>query len=675
MSTNLLISHIWNPCYNKLYEIEEMRIFMFKTIGVLAHVDAGKTTFSEQLLYHTQSIKERGRVDHKDAYLDNHSIERRRGITIFAEQGRIHFNGDTYTLIDTPGHVDFSPEMERAISVMDYAILIISAVDGIEGHTETVWHLLRQHHVPTFIFINKIDRDGASVDNVMMEIRKEFSQDALLITETLTENSLPENVLEWIAERDEELLEQYMEGEVDSLAFFSKLKDMIQNEQAFISMAGSALKDIGVKEFFEQLSILTDTSYDKNGPFQGKVYKIRHDEQNQRITFIKAVSGTLHVRDEINVGEETEKVTEIRLYNGNKFETAQQVEAGEIFAVKGLSTAKIGDVLGGDFARDEFELVPTLQAKVVYSGTEHIKEVLRYFRMLEAEEPTLRVVWSEKFQDIHVHVMGVIQLEVLVEVAKERFNMDITFEDPKILYMETIQTTVTGYGHFEPLKHYAEVHLKMEPAPRGSGIVFENDCHADDLSVGYQRLIEKHLFERDHHGLLTGYPITDIRFTLLTGRAHNKHTEGGDFREATFRALRQGLEQAENVLLEPYYRFKMKADLTHLGRMMTDIQQASGTFEAPEMMENQVTIIGRAPVSTFMNYSTIFSAYTNGKGALSLQFDGYDLCHNADEVIEKIGYRKDADPEYTSSSIFCAKGKGYSVPWDEAEEAMHCLKK
>ncbi|SOC06039.1 small GTP-binding protein [Ureibacillus xyleni] len=648
---------------------------MFKTIGVLAHVDAGKTTFSEQLLYHTQSIKERGRVDHQDAYLDNHSIERRRGITIFAEQGRIQFNGDTYTLIDTPGHVDFSPEMERAISVMDYAILIISAVDGIEGHTETVWHLLRQHHVPTFIFLNKIDRDGASIENVMKEIQKDFSEDAFYLAEPLNENYLPEDVLEWIAERDEFLLEQYMEGDIEYAAFFTKLQEMIKDERAFICMVGSALKDIGVKEFFEQLAILTPTNYQSDGPFQGKVFKIRHDELNQRITFIKALNGTLHVRDEIHYDEVSEKVTEIRLYNGNKFDAAQQVEAGEIFAVKGLSGAEIGDMVGGNFARDEFELVPTLQAKVVYSGTEHIKEILRYFRMLEAEEPTLRVVWSEKFQDIHVHVMGVIQLEVLIEVAKERFQIDIVFEDPKILYMETINNCVTGYGHFEPLKHYAEVHLRMEPAPRGSGLKFENACHADDLSVGYQRLIEKHLFERDHHGLLTGYPITDIGFTLLTGRAHNKHTEGGDFREATFRALRQGLEQAENVLLEPYYRFKMKAELTHLGRMMTDIQQASGTFETPEMNENQVTVMGRAPVSTFMNYSTIFAAYTNGKGALSLQFDGYDLCHNAEEVIEQIGYRKDADPEYSSSSIFCAKGKGYSVPWNEAEAAMHCLKK
>ncbi|MBD8027816.1 TetM/TetW/TetO/TetS family tetracycline resistance ribosomal protection protein [Ureibacillus sp. Re31] len=649
---------------------------MYKTIGVLAHVDAGKTTFSEQLLYHTLSIKERGKVDHQDAFLDNHSIERKRGITIFAEQGRIHYNDDSYTLIDTPGHVDFSPEMERAIRVMDYAILIISAVDGIEGHTETVWQLLKKYDIPTFLFINKMDREGADLQAVMTSIQKELTNDALLITEKVTSDHIPQDVIEWLAERDETLLEQYMEGTIDFQICFQIFCSMIQHRQAFVCMAGSALKDIGIKEFFEQFALLTKTSYQVDKSFKGLVYKIRHDEKNQRLTFMKALQGTLQVRDEISFDDGSEKITEIRLYNGQRFETVQQVEAGEIFAVKGISKAQIGQVIGNNVVnQDEFELTPTLQAKVVYDGSVHIKELLSYFRILEAEEPTLKVVWSEKFQEINVHVMCVIQLEVLLEVIETRFGIQVQFEDPKILYMETIQQSIIGYGHFEPLKHYAEVHLKMEPAPRGSGIQFKNECHADDLSVGHQRLIEKHLFEREHHGLLTGYPITDICFTLLTGRAHQKHTEGGDFREATFRALRQGLEKAENILLEPYYRFKMKASTDLMGRMMTDIQQASGTFEPPIIIDEQVTIIGKVPVSTFMNYSTTFAAYTNGKGSLSLQFTGYDLCHNSEEVIEQIGYDKNADPEYSSSSIFCAKGKGYSVPWYEAEDAMHCLKK
>ncbi|MGN7476240.1 GTP-binding protein [Solibacillus silvestris] len=640
---------------------------MYKTIGVLAHVDAGKTTFCEQLLYHTNSIKKRGRVDHQDAFLDNHSIERERGITIFAEQGRIDYKGDVYTLIDTPGHVDFAPEMERAIHVMDAAIIIVSAVDGIEGHTETVWNLLREQRVPTFIFINKADRESADVAAVMAAIQSELSPNALQF-----DNGLDAKAKEWIAERDEQLMEKYFADSLNDEECAVILKQLIHNEQAFICMSGSALKDEGILAFFKTIAQLTETNFDASMPFEGKVYKIRHDNQ-QRLTFMKALCGTLKVRDEFTFGDSTEKVTEIRLYNGASFTAVQQVEAGDIFAVKGLAKPIIGDVIGAaQMDRSIYEMIPALQAKVIYEGELHIKELTRIFRELEAEEPSLRVIWKEKFQEISVHVMGIIQLEVLTELMKERFGIEVGFGKPQILYNETIGAAAVGYGHFEPLKHYAEVHLKMEPNPRGAGITFSNKCHADDLSVGHQRLIKKHLFEREHHGLLTGFPVTDVHFTLLTGRAHNKHTEGGDFREASFRALRQGLEQVENLLLEPYYRFKMKASNEHIGRMMTDIQAASGVFEAPLLTEDTVTLYGRAPVATFMDYSTRFAAYTNGKGALTLQYDGYDLCHNSSEVIEKIGYKKNADPEYTSSSIFCAKGKGYSVPWDEAKEAMHC---
>ncbi|MGE7693967.1 GTP-binding protein [Lysinibacillus sp. NPDC094177] len=646
---------------------------MHVTIGVLAHVDAGKTTFSEQLLFHTNSIQARGRVDHQDTFLDNHELERQRGITIFAEQGRMTIGNDTYTLIDTPGHADFSPEMERAIRVMDYAIIIVSAVEGVQGHTETVWQLLRQYHVPTFFFINKIDREGADVKAVMAQLHKDCSEDVLLVNEPLRSDYVPYSMMEWLAERDEQLLDAFLNETLDSASCLSHLQTMIKQEMAFLCFTGSALKDIGIKEFLAQLPLLTKTHFHNDAPFQGEVFKIRHDG-HQRLTFLKALQGTLHVRDEFSFGDVTEKVTEIRQYNGSRYESAQEVEAGEIFAVKGISKANIGDIIGNSGIPQPYELVPTLQAKVQYEGDQHIKEILKIFRTLEAEEPSLRVLWHEKFQEIHVHIMGVIQLEVLIDVLNKRFSLDISFSEPQILYMETIATTVTGYGHFEPLKHYAEVHLLMEPNTRGTGNTFVNACHADDLSVGHQRLIEKHLFERDHHGLLTGFPVTDIRFTLLTGRAHIKHTDGGDFREATFRALRQGLEQAENVLLEPYYRFKLKAPSDFIGRMMTDIQQAAGTFDAPILTENDAILTGRAPVVTFMSYSTTFAAYTNGKGVLSLQFDGYDICHNTEDIIAQIGYDKNADPEYTSSSIFCAKGKGYSVPWHEAEAAMHCIK-
>ncbi|MGG0655724.1 GTP-binding protein [Rummeliibacillus pycnus] len=647
---------------------------MFKTIGVLAHVDAGKTTFSEQLLYHTNSIKERGRVDHKDAFLDNHEIERERGITVFAEQGRMVIGEDTYTIIDTPGHVDFSPEMERAIQVLDYAIVIVSAIDGVEGNTETVWKLLRKYNVPTFIFINKTDRDGADVAKVIEEMQKELSQDIISITNRLSGQSISELLLEFIAERDDKLLEKYMEQDINEQHFLQTFRQLIKKGEAFPCAEGSALKDIGVLEFFEQLMTLTETNFNSEEPFTAKVFKIRHDEKKQRITFMKAMTGKLKVRNALHIGGTSEKVTEIRLYNGEKYESVKEIQAGEIFAVTGITQATIGDVIGEieNKRKHTFELVPTLQSKVVNDGIEHIKEVWANFKLLEAEDPSLHVLWSEKFQEIHIHVMGVIQLEVLVEVVKTRFGHKVHFENPQILYMETIDQPVKGYGHFEPLKHYAEVHLKMEPVDRGNGILFENACHADDLSVGHQRLIEQHLFEREHHGLLTGFPITDIKFTLVTGRAHIKHTEGGDFREATYRAIRQGLEQAENRLLEPYYSFKMKASSEFVGRMMTDIQQASGEFEAPHIIEEKVIMKGRVPVSTFMNYSTIFAAYTNGKGALSLTFSGYDTCHNTEEIIENLNYNKEADPEYTSSSIFCAKGKGYVVPWHEAEAAMHC---
>ncbi len=645
---------------------------MHVTIGVLAHVDAGKTTFAEQLLFHTNSIQARGRVDHQDTFLDNHELERQRGITIFAEQGRMTLGDDTYTLIDTPGHVDFSPEMERAIRVMDYAIIIVSAVEGLQGHTETVWQLLRQYHVPTFFFINKIDREGADVEAVLTQLQQYCSTDVLFVDEPLRSDYVSNAMMEWLAERDEQLLDAFLNDTLESSSCMAHIQTLIKQEKAFLCFSGSALKDIGIKEFISQLLLLTETHFNNEVPFQGEVFKIRHDG-HQRLTFIKALQGTLHVRDEFSFGDVTEKVTEIRLYNGSRYETAQEVKAGEIFAVKGISEANIGDIIGHSRNPQPYELVPTLQAKVQYEGDQHIKEVLKIFRTLEAEEPSLRVLWHEKFQEIHVHIMGVIQLEVLIEVLRERFSLDISFSEPQILYLETIATTVTGYGHFEPLKHYAEVHLLMEPNTRGTGNTFVNACHADELSVGHQRLIEKHLFEREHHGLLTGFPVTDIRFTLLTGRAHIKHTEGGDFREATVRALRQGLEQAENVLLEPYYRFKLKAPSDFIGRMMTDIQQAAGTFDAPILTENEAILTGRAPVATFMSYSTTFAAYTNGKGVLSLQFDGYDVCHNTEAIIAKIGYDKNADPEYTSSSIFCAKGKGYAVPWDQAEAAMHCI--
>jgi len=648
------------------------------TIGLFAHVDAGKTTFAEQLLYHTQSIRERGRVDHKDAYLDSHDIERARGITVFADQAVMSYQGRTYYLIDTPGHVDFSPEMERAIRIMDYAVLIVSAVEGVQGHTETVWELLRKHRVPTFFFINKTDRAGANVSRVVDELRAQLTPNVLDLSGGSTGGGLAPEWIEFLAERDESLMEAYFNGADDPQWWLRALRTSIREQRTIPCANGSALLDVGITAFLEQMHRLTTSSYDASAPFGGRVYKIRHDSNGTRLTFVKAFGGTLRVRDELCYADDgdpvCEKVTRLLRFNGSKSHPVDRVSAGDLFAVVGLSAAQAGQGLGTEKDRWRYEAAPTLKSKVVFAETLNPKEVLQAFRMLEAEEPSLNVVWEESLQEIHIHVMGVIQLEVLEQLARDRFRLNISFGRPEILYKETISSTVKGYGHFEPLRHYAEVHLLLEPGERDSGIAFINACSPDDLSVGHQNLIRTHLFERPHRGLLTGMPLTDLRITLLRGAAHPEHTHGGDFREATFRALRQGLEKAENVLLEPIYRFKIRAELEHLGRIMSDVQRAYGTFDAPQTTATHAVIAGKAPVATFMQYGAELASFTHGRGSLQLAFGGYDVCHNAPEVIDRIGYRKDADPLYTSSSIFCAKGAGYSVPWDEAEAKMHLLK-
>ncbi len=651
---------------------------MYKTIGLLAHVDAGKTTFAEQLLYHTQSINKRGRVDHKNAFLDSHRIEMERGITVFADQGIMSYKNSTYYLIDTPGHVDFSPEMERAIQVMDYAIIIISAVEGVEGHTETVWQLLRKYHVPTFFFINKTDRIGADVEKVLADIQLNMTEDIFDITDSFQQGEMNERLIEFIAERNEELLEQYLNGGYQQDDWINKMKAMIKENKIFLATSGSALHDRGVVDFLEILDLLTITDYLNQQSFSGRVFKIRHDENGVRITFMKALGGTLKVRDELSYRTSerdiSEKVTQIRVYNGNKFKIVNQVNAGELFAVTGLSMAAIGDVIGDQGERVDHEIVPILKSKVLFDASLHAKEVLKDFRILDIEDPSLHVTWEESLQEIHIHVMGVIQLEVLEQLVKERFQYHVTFGEPTILYKETIDTTVIGYGHFEPLRHYAEVHLKLEPSERGTDLIFVNACHTDDLTSSYQNLIRQHLYEREHHGILTGSPITDIKVTLLTGRAHNEHTSGGDFREATYRAIRQGLEKTVNILLEPYYDFKIKIDADHIGRVLSDIQNAHGSFDPPHTVGNKVILTGKAPVATFMGYHAELASITQGKGSISLKYGGYQPCHNQGEVIERIGYKKNADFMYTSSSVFCSKGQSYSVEWEQAEGKMHCIK-
>ncbi|MFS0724227.1 GTP-binding protein [Paenibacillus sp. 1P07SE] len=647
------------------------------TIGLFAHVDAGKTTFAEQLLYHTHSIRARGRVDHKDAYLDSHEIERARGITVFADQAAITYKGSGYDLIDTPGHVDFSPEMERAVQVMDAAILIVSAVEGVQGHTETVWQLLHRQRIPTFFFINKIDRTGADPDRVIEEIRAQLTEDAVALTGQYAGGEAGAALIESIAERDEAALEAFLSGETDPAYWRQWLRQMIMGHRLFPCASGSALQDLGVTEFLEQLHELVSANYDPSAPFGGRIYKIRHDDNGVRMTYIKVLSGTLKVRDELCYpqGEEQvgEKVTRLLRINGSRSQPIDEACAGELVAVVGLSAAGAGQGLGACADRLSYELVPTLTSKVVFDQTLPVKEVLQAFRTLEAEDPSLGVVWEEELQELQIRVMGLIQLEVLQQLVRERFGLAVSFGKPEVLYKETIASSALGYGHFEPLRHYAEVHLRLEPGQRGSGITFHNECHVHDLNPGHQRTIETHLHERDHHGLLTGVPLTDVRVTLLRGAAHNEYTHGGDFREATFRALRQGLEKADNLLLEPYYHFKIRVELDHLGKVMSDIQRAAGSFDPPETTATHAVIRGTVPVATFMDYSTELASYSHGKGTLQLVFAGYDRCHNAPEVIERKAYRKDADPLYSSSSIFLAKGVGYAVPWDEAEAKMHLL--
>lgn len=650
---------------------------MKKTIGIFAHVDAGKTTFSEQLLYHTGSIRHAGRVDHKDTFLDSNDIERKRGITIFSDMGRFNYKDSEYILIDTPGHIDFSPEMERSISVLDYGILIISGVEGVEGHTETIWRLLEKHHIPTFVFINKMDRTGADLDNVVSQIKHNLTDRVCLLSGGIKDMS-DENI-EAIAEGDESLLEFYFEKGFDEKLWLESLKHQIKNRNLSIISWGSALQDQGIEKFLDLFNQITYTCYEAgNEDIKARVYKIKYDDNGNRITFLKILQGEIKVKDEIKYSckgqEYSEKINEIRSYNGKKFLPCTAAQAGDIVGVVGLSSLRPGVGIGVD-DEFQFDMVPTLMVKVEPQREINPKEFLGYLNILEAEEDSLNVVWNEKFRETHISVMGKIQLEVLKEVLDERFNIKVEFGTPEILYKETIRGKAECMGHFEPLRHYAEVYMVMEEQPRGSGITFENKCHPDNLSIGHQNLIKTHIFERDHKGILTGSPLTDVKITLINGRAHLKHTEGGDFREAVKRALRQGLEGADNVLLEPWYSFRIDVDSNLMGRVISDIQRMDGEFETPSSYGERVIINGRGPVSSFMDYPLEFQTFTRGRGALGLLFDGYDLCHNCDEVISKINYNKNADEEYTSSSVFCSHGAGYSVPWDQVKDNMHMFKK
>ncbi len=640
-------------------------------IGILAHVDAGKTTLAEQILYHTGSIRQRGRVDHRDTFFDSDSIEKERGITVFSEQADIRINGRRYTLLDTPGHVDFSAEMERALRVMDAAVVIVSAVEGIQGHTQTVWQLLRDAGVPTFFFVNKIDREGAQTQRVITELQHRFSEAVCDMERNQVE------VAESLAELDEELMELYCSDTRRPEKWQNKLQQMVLECRLFPLFSGSALQDTGILEFLQGVDfLLPRIAIQTDCPVCAEAYKVRFQPSGERLVYLKLLRGTLSVKQQIvciaRHGKAEGKINSIFQCQGKKLTPIDRALPGMLCAVTGLDPVRPGDRIGTELHRIHYSSVPLLRTKVLFPETVPPQTMMRWFAQLSQEDPMLQVEWNTMLKQLHIHVMGTVQLEVLQQLVQERFGTSISFGPCEVMYQETIAAPVIGYGHFEPLRHYAEVHLRLEPAPRGSGITFESKCPLEVLDRSYQHLVEQHVFEKTHKGVLLGMPLTDVHITLLTGRAHLKHTEGGDFREATYRAIRQGLEQAQSIILEPIYAVQAEVEQTQAGRVMNDMERRGCTFTAPEIAGEYIRIQGKGPAAALMDYPTEFASFTKGKGALRLQFDGYQPCHNPQEVIERIGYDKSRDMENTSDSIFCRKGAGFPVKWEQAKDWMHC---
>lgn len=632
-------------------------------VGILAHVDSGKTTLSEALLYQSGNINKLGRVDHRDSFLDTFSLERDRGITIFSKQAVLKYKDTEFTLLDTPGHVDFSAETERTLQVLDYAVLVISATDGIQSHTQTLWKLLSKYNVPCFIFINKMDLDNADKERVITELKTKFS-DGCVDFGSNDKDEFYEN----IALCDEMLLNQYYEMETVKT---DDIINCIKDRKIFPCLFGSALKLTGVNAFLDCLYNYTEMPQ-YGSAFAGKVYKISEDK-GQRLTFLKITGGNLKVKEilQSDKNKNSEKINQIRIYSGEKFTAVDTASAGTICAVTGITFTKSGDGLGIENSTGLPVLEPVLTYKLNLPADVDVHTALEKMRILENEDPQLKVVWNERLGEINVQLMGDIQLEILQAIIRDRFGIDAQFGKGNIIYKETISDTVEGVGHFEPLRHYAEVHLLLKPLKRDSGVVFKTSCKEDLLDKNWQRLILTHLYEKTHIGVLTGSPITDMEITLVSGRAHAKHTEGGDFRQATYRAVRQGLRSANSVLLEPVYEFTLEVPTENIGRAMMDIQRMSGSFNPPETVGEYSVINGTAPVSTMYDYSRDVMQYTHGKGKLMCALKGYEPCHNADEVIADIGYDCDADTDNPCDSVFCSHGAGYNVKWNEIKSHMH----
>lgn len=642
------------------------------TIGILAHVDAGKTTLAESILYLTGSIRKLGRVDHQDAFLDTYELERERGITIFSKQAEFRLGEREVTLLDTPGHVDFSAEMERTLQVLDYAILVISGADGVQGHVQTLWRLLKQYEIPVFLFINKMDQPDTNEKALMEELTKRLDEKCINFSGGLETEEAKEN----LAVCDEAVLEHYLEsGEIQK----EEIINLIAKRKVFPCYFGSALKIQGVEEFLRGIETFTrECAYPEE--FGARVFKIARDAQGNRLTYLKITGGSLKVKmllsneKEAGEGKEElweEKAEQIRIYSGNSFEAVKEAKAGSVCAVTGLSHTYCGQGLGIEAHTFLPVLEPVLTYKVELPEDCNVHSMLIKLKELEEEEPQLHIVWDERLQEIHAQVMGEVQIEILKRMIWERYQTEVEFGSGKIVYKETIEDCVEGVGHFEPLRHYAEVHLKLEPAERGTGLHFFADCSEDLLDRNWQRLVLTHLEERMHKGVLTGSEITDMRITLVSGRAHLKHTEGGDFRQATYRALRQGLKKAKSVLLEPVYEFRLELPADKVGRAMADIQKMYGEFQLSDSEGEYSVVTGFAPVSLMRDYQKEVMAYTSGHGRLFCTLKGYMPCHNADEVIEEMNYDSESDLENPTGSVFCAHGAGFIVPWYEVEDYMH----
>ena len=648
------------------------------TLGILAHVDAGKTTLSEALLFTAGAIRKAGRVDKKDAFLDNYELERERGITIFSKQAVFSYEDLRITLLDTPGHVDFSTEMERTLQVLDAAVLLISAADGVQSHTRTLWKLLESYQVPVFLFVNKMDQPGADQEKILAGIQNQLSGNCVdftpLVGAAATESKGAaleadmQEAMEAVAICDEELLNSFL---TDGRISQEQLREKIAERKVFPCLFGSALRLQGIEAL---LSAIAAYAPEKTYPeaFGARVFKVTRDSQGSRLTHMKITGGTLKAKMELTCAEDkTEKVNQIRVYSGERFEAVNEAAAGSVCAVTGLLGTMAGQGLGMEKNLESPFLTPVLSyCLLLPEGTDPMA-VMPKLKELEEEDPALSFTWEEELKEIHVHVMGEVQMEILKVLIRERFGLEIAFGKGRIVYKETIADTVEGVGHFEPLRHYAEVHLLLEPGEPGSGLQFEADCSEDILARNWQRLILTHLEEKQHRGVLTGSVITDMKITLVSGRAHQKHTEGGDFRKATYRAVRQGLMEAMSVLLEPYYEFRLEIPEEMTGRAMTDMEKLFADFTLTERAEGRCVLTGCAPVETMRDYQKEVYAYTRGQGSLTVRLKGYMPCHNADEVIEERHYDPEADLRNPAGSVFCSHGAGFVVPWNQVKEYMH----